>query len=269
MYTAIMDLKAGAVNEVGHIMSLNDRRKQLGISIRYVEKDYATLSLATRESLKQKQITPKNVASFLLYFTGKQAVVDVEKKSLLINYYDELKNASSIDEIFSIISLFCCFIDYELLESIIEIFGDENDKKTLEEYIRTLKQFLISKPDNTCVVNDSYRHILSDVGVRLRLKLIQDCVPYRDFKCSIARIFNVQLHDFCLESFGNGSIELVFVFSRAALQLPLSFDQKTKIAKLTTTVESISKLVEDEEEILYSLKVTFIVHMFIILYLTC
>ena len=258
-----MDLKTSVVNEGGRIMNLkdiDDSRKQLGISIRDIEKGYALLSLATRESLKQKPITPKSIASFLLFFTGKQAVVDVEKKSLLINHYDELNNASSIDEIFSIISLFCCFIDYELLESIIEIFGDENDKKRLEQYTTALKQFLISKPDSTYIVNDSYRHILSDVGVRLRLKLIQDCVPYRDFKSSIARIFNVRLHDFCLESFGSGSIELVFVFSRAALQLPLSSNQKMKIAKLTITVESVTKLVEDKEEILYSLKVTFVLH---------
>ena len=171
----------------------------------------------------------------------------------MINYCEDLRNATDIDAIFSILSLVCSFLDYEPLENIIRAYGDENDEQRLERYIGNIPS--ISKPANASIINDSYQHISADFVVKLSFKVVPDPVPYQDFKPSIAKIFNIQSQNFCLGSVGEGCIEMLFIFPRRALQLPLTHDQKKQIAELTHTIEKITMLQENEEEIIYSLKV--------------
>ena len=171
----------------------------------------------------------------------------------MIIYSEHLRNARTIDEIFSILSLVCSYRDYELLENIIRAYGDENDEQRLECYIENIPPIL--KPANAHIINDSYQHISADFVVKLNFKVVPDAVPYQDFKPSIAKIFNIQSQNFCLGSVGEGCIEMLFIFPRRALQLPLTHDQKKQVAELTHTIEKITMLEGNEEEIIYSLKV--------------
>lgn len=61
--------------------------------------------------------------------------------SIFSSYEDQLKAAKTAPAIFSIVCKFWSFIDYELLEHLIEFLGNEDDKKRMEKYRKNFDQY--------------------------------------------------------------------------------------------------------------------------------
>ena len=127
---------------------------------------------------------------------------------LLAHQQEDLRRAASVDEIFVIISPFSSFLDFEILEDVIEKFGAESNQSDLAKYFTELKQFLNAWKVEPCKISQ-----LDDdkKKVKLCFKLDTDSLAiYRDLKAAIARIFEVDVYALHLHSIEPGCIQLIF-----------------------------------------------------------
>ena len=53
-----------------------------------------------------------------------------------------MANATDIEAIFEIITQVCSFLDYNLLERLIDILGNEEDKKRMQKYYEKFDQYV-------------------------------------------------------------------------------------------------------------------------------
>ena len=189
-----------------------------------MEMKFVRLQLSVRDSLKMRNIPSGRLADFLLKYSFFHSVMTNNQALRLSDQQSDLENALSIDEIFRIISPFWSFIDYSLLEEIVNYLGADADQKNLAGYVESLNEFLNSwkvKPHKIC----RHESELLRSRVKLHIKLDTDTLlMYRDVKAAIARIFSLKVAELQLYSIEEGCIELVFLCPDITQQLPLSLE---------------------------------------------
>ena len=196
----------------------SDDSKQLHSEIRSMERRFARLQTATRESVKRRNVPLDCLVGHLSAYRMFPAVRRKEDV-FLADCQDELKAADSVDKVFAIVSPFLSFLDFEILEDIINTkdLGADSDRQALAEYIRSLKVFLNSwkvEPRKTYCDESG----LSTHRVKLCFKLDTDSLSmYRDVKVAIARILEIQVYALQLCSIEDGCIELVFLVPKVAI----------------------------------------------------
>ena len=239
----------------------DDDVKQLHSEIKSMEKRFARFLTATRDSIKERKVPPECLVALLSAYRMFPAVRKREDK-LLADRQEDLESANSIDKIFTIVAPFLSFLDFEILEDIInnKDLGTESDRHNLTEYSRSLKEFLNSWKVEPWKICHNEQELLRS-RVKLYLKLDTDSLSmYRDVKVAIARILEVQLYTLQLCSVKDGCIELVFLFPIIArsIALPLQF-LRYKLSELKPQVLKISIVDENINESLV-LKVGFAIH---------
>ena len=209
------------------------------LDIKAMEKQFKKLTLATRDSLKRRNVPHTKLIDYLFACPFSSSVVTSksERSSQLLDWQSDLKNSKSIDEIFTVLAPFWSFLDFELLEDIIkyENLEADCDWQSLEKYINSLKNFLNSwkvQPYTfSRYVSESLGFQVSKLCIKLDTESLSLSI-YQDVKAFVAQILGVSLYDIRLVSIEEGYVELVFLCPEQALQCPLMIShdelQKTK-----------------------------------------
>ena len=174
----------------------------------------------------------------LLAYRNFRGVTRKESTLLLSDRQRDLEKAESIDEIFVIVCPFWSFLDYEILEDIINSkdLGADSDRQNLAVYTTNLKDFLHSwKVEPHKVFRDD------SVSTRSRMKLhfkldTESLSMYRDVKAAIARILDIQVSALQLCSIEEGCTELVFLCPDITPSLPLSDEKKEELFRIIPPV---------------------------------
>ena len=140
--------------------------------IESMEMKFVYLKMSVRDSLKMRNVPSERLADFLMNYSFFKSVKIDNQALRLRDQLSALENAGSIDKIFHIISPFWSFIDYRILEKIIndKDLGDDLARQNLAEYTSDLKKFLNSwkvKPYKFC----RYESEALESPVKLHLKL--------------------------------------------------------------------------------------------------
>ena len=180
-------------------MYRNDDEQQLTNDIKAIEQKFANLQKATRESLKKRNVDLLSLVALLTSYRMSRAVYK-QSDMLLADQQEELRRAASVDEIFVIISPFWSFLDFEILEDMINKFGTKSDQRHLATYFTELKAFLNSRKVEPCKNSR-----LGD-NVKLCFVLSEYLAIYRDLKMSIAKIFEVPVYAVHLHSIESGGL---------------------------------------------------------------
>ncbi len=226
----------------------NDDAQQVESDIRSMEDKYALLSLNIRKSLKRREICPQELSAFILSFQSTPGALKMNASLFISSCQQELNTADTIDAVFMIVSQFWSFLDYNLLENIVDAFGDDSDKEKFADYIKALQDFL---SDWRVGPHKIQRSECPTTAVELCFKLDGDSLPYHDIRASIARIFKIQISNVLIKSIDNGCKKLVFLLPREAVVLPLTAEQRKEIAELTPSVLHVLLLDRCEEHTLY------------------
>ena len=220
----------------------NDDVEQLHIDVKSMERKFARLVTATRESIKDRKVPLDCLISLLSAYRTYPAVLKKEDK-LLADCQECLKTAASIDEIFTIVSPFLSFLDFDILEDIINNrdLGADADRQNMTKYIKSLKEFLNSwrvEPRRIC--RDESELVQSRAKLCFKLDT-RSLAVYRDVKVAIARILQVQVNALQLCSIEEGCVELVFLFPKVAISslLPLK-SLSNKLSEVEPPVLKIS-----------------------------
>ena len=143
--------------ETGHGEKRNYRsndEQQLTNDIKTIEKKFANLQTATRESLKKKKIVKlMSLVALLTSYRSSRAVIHKQSDMLLADQQEDLRKAASVDEIFVIISPFWSFLDFEILEDVIKKFGTKSDQRDLAKYFTELRRFLNAWKVKPCKIS--------------------------------------------------------------------------------------------------------------------
>ena len=165
---------------------------------------------------------------------------------LLAHQQEDLRRAASVDEIFVIISPFSSFLDFEILEDVIEKFGAESDQSDLATYFIELREFLNAWKVEPCKISR-----LDDDKKKVKFCFKLDTCSlaiYPDLKAAIARILKVPVYTLHLHSIEDGSIQLIFFFLGI---VQLSFHQCDQIAQIIPSVLKVSLIHGSTSEIIF------------------
>ena len=218
--------------------------------IESMEMKFVDLQMSTRDSLKMRNVPSGRLADFLMNFSFFRSVMISKQALRLSDQQSDLKIAESIDEIFCIIAPFWSFLDYRILEKIIndKDLGDDLARRNLAEYTSSLKEFLNSwkvEPYKIC----HYESEALGSPVKLHLKLDTDSLSiYRDVKAANARIFNMKVEELQLHSIEEGCVTLVFLCHGRTIQSHLSDEKLEEVFGISPPILKISLVGESEIE---------------------
>ena len=231
----------------------DDGIQQLNSDIESMEMKFVRLQLSLRDSLKERNISSGRLADFLMNHSSFRSVMTNKQALRLSNQQSDLENAGSIDEIFSVISPFWSFIDYRLLEEIINDLGADADQGNLAGYTTSFKEFLDSWKVDPCKIC-CHKNVLQGSQVKLYFKLdklwldTDTLLICRDVKAAIARIFSLKVTELQLYSIEEGCIELVFLSPDITQHLPLSTEKNEALYSLRPSVLKVTLVDESETE---------------------
>ena len=231
----------------------DDEIQQLDSDIESMEMKFVDLQMSTRDSLKMRNIPSERLSDFLMNYSFFRSVKTTACSRQALRLSDQLSDlqiAESIDKIFHIISPFWSFLDFRILERIIndKDLGDDLAQQNLAEYTSDLKEFLNSwkvKPYKFC----RYESEALESPVKLHLKLDTDSLSiYRDVKAAIARIFGLKVEELQLHSIEEGCVTLVFLCHGRTIQSHLSGEKLEEVFGISPPVLKISLVDESEIE---------------------
>ena len=211
------------------------------VEFRKLETSYAQLIFNLKTSLDEKQVPLVKLARYLIG---------------LLMENDELLQASTIDELFRLISPHYCFLNTSILGDIIERFIGEPLKNELEEYDRQLDEFkestsmaLLEK------LGPQFSSAPSVEAHQLTIKLTKCYLPVtmKRFQKFVEQIFEENSTALANISVKKGCISVTWLARRSAIpSLIAQAQDKTEfmllVGVLRVSVAGIDILEQEEEE---------------------
>ena len=209
------------------------------VEFRKLETSYAQLILNLKTSLDEKQVPLVKLARYLI--------------SLLMEN-NELLQASTIDELFHLISPHYCFLNTSILGDIIERFIGEPLKHELEEYDRQLDEFKESTSMALLKeIGPQYSLGVEAPQVTIKLTRCYQPVTVKRFQILVQQIFEENSTALANISVKKGCISVTWLARRSAIpSLIAQAQDKTEFMRLVgvlrVSVAGIDILEQEEEE---------------------
>ena len=201
---------------------------------------FASLVTRTCNSV-EKRIPVVKLARSILALGAYEPAPEKQDRSLLDEHKEEIIRAQTISHIFVILDAYWNYLTYEILQYIIDHFGDDTDKERLKSYNQDLQEFcerrsfeLPSESSNDNVVNPKQEKFT----VKLNFREDSTCKDLLLIRGKIAKILRVNLAALCLTHLEKGCVQLTFLIPRFVAQklFPLSCEQTSALSKDASVV---------------------------------
>ncbi len=115
---------------------------------RFINLRMTALEEITKKERAEKEITEKGVTvrEFRRTLMTLPTPIKNENKDFIVTNYSLFEKAESIESIFLYLNFYFSFIDFSLLEHIIEQFGSDSLKRDMSSYAEDMRQFRIKTP---------------------------------------------------------------------------------------------------------------------------
>ena len=206
--------------------------------VREMKRLFGSLVTRTCESVEQR-IQVVMFANHILALGAYDPAPEERDRSLLDEHRQEIKGAKSIPEIFIILSAYWNYLNYEILEYIIEHYGTSDDTERLRDYDEKLHNFCkrrifeVPMP----VRGNGTENKSSPKQEQLNVKLdVREDIPAEQFnriKGKIAKILHVRPATLQICSIAKGCVQLIFLIPKFVAQelFPLSCEQTSALSK--------------------------------------
>ena len=192
----------------------------------------------TRDSVEE-QIPVIIFATFILALKAYEPAPGERNRSLLDEHSKEIINAKSISEIFNILCSYWNYLNYEILEHIIEAFGTDKDKERLKSYNEKLRQFCkrrifeLPLPESCSDAGNTLSPKQEKFVVKLNVREDITGKELLRIKRKIAEILRVKLATLNIYSVDRGCVQLTFLIPKFVAQaiFPLSDEQTSALSK--------------------------------------
>ena len=213
-------------------------KAMLDDDVREMKRQFGFLVTKTRDSVEER-IPVGKYATSILALGAYEPVPEERNKSLLNEHREEIKMATSISEIFNILSAYWNYLNYEILEITIELYGTSDDKERLERYNEHLQIFCerrifeLSLPENSCSSSNTLSSKQEKVAVKLNVCEDNKCNELLRIRSRIAKILHVKLATLIIDGVDAGCVQLTFLIPTFVAQeiFPLSNEQMSAFHK--------------------------------------
>ena len=169
--------------------------------------DFFCLVYKTYKSLIQ-QHTP--VQELVCLLGGLDAFQPTLRKTPLL-CTEELQAADSIDKVFGMLRRYMSFFSYQIIECIIKVFGDQQDKENLRDYTAKLNEYsrrsIFECPTFSLARKDQANLVVKLEGVNLKMYHL---IHLAAFKSRISNIIKVTKYTLRLCTVEEGCLQLTF-----------------------------------------------------------
>ena len=213
-------------------------RGMLCDDVREMKRLFGSLVTTTCDSVEER-IPVVKFAKHILALGAYDPAPEERDRSLLDEHRQEIKRAKSISEIFIILSAYWNYLNYEVLEYIIEHYGTSEDTKRLRNYIEKLHNFckrrLFEVP--MPVRGNGTENKSSPKQEELYVKLdVREDIPadqFNQIKRKIAKILHVRPATLQICRITKGCVQLTFLIPKFVAQeiFPLSGEQTSALSK--------------------------------------
>ena len=184
-----------------------------------MENKFQDLFKATRMSLVNRNLPVGEVLKHLDCLGSIKLLYKGSELPVFGRQLPRLRETESIDNAMSVISSYCSFFNYRIVECIIENLGTEQDKTNLQKYKGEFNVY-------------AQRHVFecpSEVGV-----IDEDSHANMFVTLDMQRVLKIPPHALRLCRIGPGSLKLIFQLPHSVQQatFPLSSDQEAALTSL-------------------------------------
>ena len=206
--------------------------------VRKMKRDFGYLVTKTRDSIEERIPVEKFVTS-ILALTAYEPAPEGRDPSLLDEHQDEIKGAKTITEIFNILCAYWNYLNYEILEYIIELYGTIDDTKRLTNYCEKFHKFCdrrifeLPMSESGSGTGNASNPRQEKFIVKLDVRGGTTCKEVCRIKGRIAEILHVNRAILMIGDVDAGCVQLTFLIPRFVAHeiFPLSDEQTSALAK--------------------------------------
>lgn len=189
-------------------------------------------------SLNERKISVDDIKTHLMVldaFDDNDDNDDNQHQPVFHEQMDKLDNASTINEIFKVIKVFCSFVNYDLVEYLIDVIGVEEDRARLKEYKKSFEDYarrrIFECPPKTAMSTAGQCDMYVKLDSHFSKLSLNDL---REFRFNISKILKVSHYIVRLYCIEKGCIRLTFQIPYFVKQrsFPLTSKQKDSLLQL-------------------------------------
>ena len=217
-----------------------DLEIQLNDDYLNINQEYATFASSLRRSLKQRGISPLELADCLMELRGYEPLSNSSDEKgicLLEDHYSELKEAKDITRVFEILSDYSSFFNYDIVAFIAKNLGSESDKKNLATYEAALETYCRHHVFE-CPSYSSRSSKFPDLVLKVDPKVTESdkftLKSLHRFKMKVAKALKITKHSLKVCSIKKGCLEITFQIPSHIKKaiVPLSNDQSEALLQI-------------------------------------
>ena len=224
-----------------HMNGLNkvqkdDLRARLKEETKQIMMQFYNLLSKFFNALKERKVSIDDIKTHLMVL---DAFDDDDDRPVFHEQRDKLDHATTINEVFQVIKVFCSFFNYDLVEHLIDIIGTDEDQARLEEYKIKFTEYarrrIYECPPKTAMSTtgqcDMYMKLESRFSSKLSLN------DLREFRFNVSKILKVSPYIVRLCCIEKGCIRLTFQIPHFVKQrsFPLTLEQGNSLLQLGMT----------------------------------
>lgn len=208
---------------------------------RHISKKYARLVSSVKRSLSKNGVKAMELTRKLMDLKGFIPLDEKPGLPLLQDRIPEMKRATTLDEVFEILSDYSSFFDHDVIEFIVEELGTDDDITKLDNYkadfTEYCKRSVFECPFSVCAKKSSkFSELVMKVVSATMIK------PYsmqavQLFQAHVSSLLHITKHTLKLCSIEEGCLQLTFHIPRfmSTVLFPLSDEQKIGVRDLGIT----------------------------------
>ena len=210
-----------------------------------MENRFQDLFKATRMSLVNRNLPVGEVLKHLDCLGSIKPLYKGSELPVFGRQLPRLRETESIDNAMSVISSYCSFFNYRIVECIIENLGTEQDKTNLQKYKEEFNVYaqrhVFECPSEIGVIDED-----SHANMFVTLDMTYDSYTVShlcSFVSNLQRVLKIPPHALRLCRIGPGSLKLIFQLPHSVQQtiFPLCSDQEAALTGLGVMLLSCGK----------------------------
>ena len=198
--------------------------------------NFQKLFTSTRKSLVDRQISVKDLLKHLDCLGSIKPNFEGSELPLLDCKLPELRKSENVDDAMSVISRYCSFFNYRIVEEIIDNVGSEQDKANLkkfkEEFSEYAQRHIFECPAELGVMSEiGHANMFVTLDATYESYTISHLYAFVN---NLERVLKIPVMSLRLCRIGGGSLKLIFQLPLSLQQIifPLSSEQEEALAGL-------------------------------------
>ena len=180
-------------------------REMLDDDMKEMMHEFGYLVIKTRDSIEER-ISVGVFASSILALRAYEPAPEERDRSLLDEHREEIKRAKTVSEIFNILCPYWNYLNYELLEYIIQLYGTSDDAARLARYCEKLHKFCERRIFEVPMPKSFTAQ--KKFVVMLNVRESTTCKELRQIKGRIAKILHVNPSTLIIQNTDGGIAQL-------------------------------------------------------------